>query len=386
MKATSLLGLLLLGTLPGLRGADLQQDVLRLTQVGPEGAGNEAASEAWKNVAGAGPAALALVLAQTGKTSAVADNWLRLAGNVIVDRALKAGGKLPLEELESFVRRTANTDAARVLAFDLLLQADPARAKALELTLTDDPVQALRRGAVAHLISAAAALEGEAAKEAYQKALKVVRDEDQTKTVAEALRKMGDTVDLPKHFGFITRWEVIGPFDNTERKGFAAQYGPEKDREKFSEYDGKTGKVSWKPYESTDEYGKIDFNKPLTPLKESTAYALAGFESPEERDVELRLGCKNAWKVWVNGVFVFGRDEYHRGQRMDQYKLKCRLRRGANTILVKCCQNEQTESWTAEWEFQLRVCDSTGTAVLSSAASANGRSPEGPKAASKSIR
>ena len=386
MKAMLFLSLLLLSTLPGLRGAELQEEVRRLTQVGPEGAGNEAASEAWKNVAGAGPVALAMVLDQTGKQGAVSDNWLRLAANVIVDRALKAGGKLPLAELESFVRGTANLDAARVLAFDLLLQADPGRAKSLELTLTDDPVQALRRGAVAHLISTAASLDGDTAKKAYQKALKAVRDEDQTKTVAEALRKMGETVDLPKHFGFITRWEVIGPFDNTERKGFEAQYGPEKELAKFSEYEGKSGKVSWKPYESNDEYGKIDFNKPLTPLKESTAYALAGFESSEERDVELRLGCKNAWKVWVNGVFIFGRDEYHRGQRMDQYKLRCHLRRGANTILVKCCQNEQTESWTAEWEFQLRVCDSTGTALLSSANSDTGSSADGLKAASKSAR
>ena len=376
MKATLLLSFLLLGALPGLRGADLQEDLRRLTQVGPEGAGNEAASEAWKKVAGAGPAALAGVLGQTGKTGAVADNWLRLAGNVIVDRALKSGGSLPLGELEAFVRETANLDAARVLAFDLLLQADPAKAKALELTLTDDPVQGLRRGAVAHLLSAAAALEGEAAKKAYKEALRVVRDEDQTKTVAEALRKMGETVDLPKHFGFITRWDIIGPFDNTERKGFDARYGPEKDRAMASKYEGKTGKVSWKQYESTDEYGKIDFNKPLTPLKEATAYAMASFESHEEREVELRLGCKNAWKVWVNGVAIFGRDEYHRGQRMDQYKLKCRMRQGVNTILVKCCQNEQTESWTAEWEFQLRVCDSTGTAVLSSSSLFDGLRPE----------
>jgi hypothetical protein len=32
---------------------------------------------------------------------------------------------------------------------------------------------------------------------------------------------------------------------------------------------------------------------------------------------------------------------------------------------VKLCQNEQKEKWTVEWEFQLRVCDSTGTAILS---------------------
>jgi hypothetical protein len=59
---------------------------------------------------------LASVLGDTGKAGAVADNWLRLAGNVIVDRALKSGASLPLAELEAFVRETANLDAARVLA------------------------------------------------------------------------------------------------------------------------------------------------------------------------------------------------------------------------------------------------------------------------------
>ena len=37
-----------------------------------------------------------------------------------------------------------------------------------------------------------------------------------------------------------------------------------------------------------------------------------------------------------------------------------------NTILVKACQNEQTEEWTVQWEFQLRVCDETGVAILAS--------------------
>jgi hypothetical protein len=48
---------------------------------------------------------------------------------------------------------------------------------------------------------------------------------------------------------------------------------------------------------------------------------------------------------------------------MDQYTLKGRLKKGPNCVLVKCCQNEQTESWTVEWEFQLRVCDSAGTGL-----------------------
>ena len=40
------------------------------------------------------------------------------------------------------------------------------------------------------------------------------------------------------------------------------------------------------------------------------------------------------------------------------------LKAGKNTILVKVCQNEDVKDWTKEWEFQLRVCDATGTAIL----------------------
>ena len=94
-------------------------------------------------------------------------------------------------------------------------------------------------------------------------------------------------------------------------------------------------------------------------------YAWTDFDSPREQQVELRLGCKNAWKLWLNGEFIFGRDEYHRGMQMDQYRYRVTLRPGVNRILLKVCQNEQQEDWTVQWEFQLRVCDETGTAILS---------------------
>ena len=89
------------------------------------------------------------------------------------------------------------------------------------------------------------------------------------------------------------------------------------------------------------------------------------FVSETARPAELRLGCKNAWKVWLNGKLLFSRDEYHRGMQIDQYRMPVELEAGRNTILVKACQNEQVESWTVEWEFQLRVCDKLGTALLS---------------------
>ncbi|MGB8170582.1 MAG: hypothetical protein WCF18_23970 [Chthoniobacteraceae bacterium] len=361
-----LLPCLIVATLASLHGA--ADDPLKtLAAVEREGRGNEAASAAWKEVVQRGPAALPSVLAAAGKGSAVADNWLRLAGDVIVENAKRAKQPLPLAEVEAFLRDTAHASPARRLAFDLLQQADQARADAVEPSLIADPVQELRRGAVQRLIDAAKAKDDAGKKAGYLQALEAVRDEDQTKFLAEELKKLGAPVDLARHFGFVMQWCVIGPFDNTERKGFDTVFPPEKEIALQSSYPGKEKQVGWVNFESKDDYGKIDLNKPLGMLKEATAYAVANFESPTERDAELRLGCKNAWKVWLNGELLFGRDEYHRGQQMDQYKLKCRLRKGINTVLVKACQNEQKEDWTVEWEFQLRVCDPAGTAILTAA-------------------
>ena len=342
-----------------------------LVAVDREGKGNEAASAAWKEVVKAGPSALPALLASTGKGSVVADNWLRLAGDVIVANALREKQSMPFAEIEAFIKDTNQAPAGRQLAFDLLRQADQGKADALEPSLAQDPVQSLRRGAVQRLMDAAKGKTGIEVKTTYLQALDVVRDEDQTKIIVGELKKFGEKIDLRRHFGFLTKWQVIGPFDNTERKGFDTVFAPEKEIQLNAAYDGKGKQVKWQAFESADEYGKLDFNKPLGMQKESTAYAVTTFESNADRDVELRLGCKNAWKVWLNGELLFGRDEYHRGQQMDQYKLKCRLKKGANTILVKCCQNEQKEDWTVEWEFQLRLCDGAGTAIAAANTPAN---------------
>ena len=77
------------------------------------------------------------------------------------------------------------------------------------------------------------------------------------------------------------------------------------------------------------------------------------------------MGCINGNKVWVNGELVIANHVYHAGTEVDQYVAPVKLQPGPNSILVKVCQNEQTESWAQRWQFQLRVCDAVGTAILS---------------------
>ena len=40
------------------------------------------------------------------------------------------------------------------------------------------------------------------------------------KVVTEALKKLGHPVDLASHFGFVQDWNLVGPFDNRQGKGF----------------------------------------------------------------------------------------------------------------------------------------------------------------------
>ncbi len=363
MTSHRLLPLLLAFT--GTAFADLASSLKDLRAVGREGEGNIAASAAWKQVALAKPDELPLLLAAMDGANPLAENWLRAAAGSIEERSPKA---LPVAALAKFVQDTQHSPAGRTVAFDILLRHAPEQAAALTPKLLADPSAELRRHPVAKLIEEGNALlakgDKEAAATTYQKALEGARDEDQIKPLAKHLRDLGKEVNLPQHFGFLMHWHMIAPFSNTERKGFDEAYPPEQKIDLAATYPGKGQEAVWKDFTSTDDYGKIDFNKPFGMLKEVVGYATTDFDSATERDAEIRIGCKDGWKVWLNGHLVFGRDEYHRGARLDQYKLPCHLKAGKNTLLVKCCQNEQKETWTVEWEFQLRICDPTGTAIL----------------------
>ncbi|MDB2347928.1 hypothetical protein N9V84_08535, partial [Verrucomicrobiales bacterium] len=315
-----------------------------------EGEGNEAAAAAWKQIIQGDATSVVPVLEAMNGSNGLASNWLISAAQTIVDRELTNGNALPLEQLGAFLMDTRQEARARRLAFELIQRVDPETAQKLVPGMINDPSNALRRDAVAGLLDEAEAMvEAEkkpAASIVYRQALGAARDIDQVESASKALQELGQKVDLPKHFGFLMHWSVVGPFDNTERKGFDTVFPPEEGVDLTGEYDGKAGKVSWSRLATSDNYGMVDVNKAYGPLKEVTAYAFTEYESPSDQPAQLRLGCKNAWKIWLNGELVFARDEYHRGIRIDQYQLPVNLQKGKNTLLVKLCQNEQEEDWT----------------------------------------
>ena len=182
--------------------------------------------------------------------------------------------------------------------------------------------------------------------------------------LAERLRKLGQTVDLARQLGYVVRWKLIGPFDNIGDKGFDAVYGPEREIRVDAAYQGKKETVRWMDFTAADDLGTVDLNKALGEQKGVVGYALSEFVSPARQEVQLRLTSMNAVKLWLNGKPVNQYHVYHSGSQPDQYVNEVVLEPGRNEILVKVCQNELKQDWARQWDFQLRVCDADGGAIL----------------------
>ena len=352
-----------------LQAASIEENIQSIKSVDKFGKRHAEAKAAFNELSKRSASDLMTILQSFDGANPLAINWLRGAIDVIADRELKSSGKLPAKELEAFTQETSNSSEARRLAYELLVRVDATAPDRLIPKMLYDANPQFRREAVERLINRATkakeASDATAEKALLKEALSGATDDDQVQAVTKPLREMGEKIDLQKHFGFLAEWDLIGPFDNKELKGFDAVYPPEKEVDLKAKYPGKMGDVEWQHFSSDDDYGKIDIAKKTAPHKGAVTYATTTFVADRARDAELRLTTPNAWKLWLNGELIFARDEYHRGSMFDQYRVKAKLKSGPNRIVLKVCQNEQTEDWAQAWIYQFRVCDSAGVAIPS---------------------
>ena len=359
---------------------DVEALAAKLRSVGVKGEGHAEASPAWQAITKADADQLPAILAGMRGAGRLSENWFRAAVEAVAQRQLKQGGELPIAALEGFLADTSQAPRARRLAYELIAGVDSSAEQRLIPGLLHDPSLELRRDAVTLALKNAAQAEAagkkSAAVETYAKAFEAARELDQIKETSKKLRDYERPVDVPGHMGFVMDWHLIGPFDNTDKQGFDVAYPPEKQIDLAASYEGKVGQVKWKQHRTSDDFGIVDLNEIFERPKDgnnyqltkehkgSIAYALSEFETDQPREIEIRLGCINANKIWLNGELLTANQVYHAGMEVDQYVARGRLKQGANQILVKVCQNEQEDSWAQRWQFQLRVCDELGTAVL----------------------
>ena len=336
-----------------------------------EGVGNKAATQAVKTLSAAEADAIPAVLKGFTGASPLAANYLRSAVEAIADRQLADGAKLPAGQIEELVWDRSADPRARRLGYELLLRVDKSAEKRIIPEMLLDPSPEFRRDAVARLIMMADEISADpAAVKTYQQALSGATDSDQVKHIAAALKKFGKDVDLAGHYGFLTSWRIIGPFNNEGLVGFDKPSPPEEKLDLDAKLAGQRGEVAWDEIGTEHAYGILDIAKSIAPHKGAVMYLTTTFESGDADDIQFRFGTPNAWKIWLNGELLFGRDEYHRGMGIDQYQVGGKLKAGRNVILVKLCQNEQKDSWAQRYQLQLRVCHSSGIAVHQSRFSA----------------
>ncbi|MBI1830183.1 MAG: hypothetical protein HYR84_01885 [Planctomycetes bacterium] len=361
-----LCGLLLLLT-PTLGSAqEVQSLLLKIKTVGKEGAGNVEASKAWKELVALGPGVVPDVLSGMNDANPIAVNWLRTAVEAIHDKPHPT--KMPVAKIEAFLNDTKNAGHSRRLAYECLVKLDPNTPNRYLPKMLDDPSAELRRDAVQRKLDhgKVAAFESrDSQQKFYESLLKSARDRDQVDAVCKVLKEEFQIdVDLTKHYGFVTRWLLIGSFDNRKGVGFNTVYPPERGFEIKAVYPAKDdGQARWREHVTAKPLGLVDLNEVVGKHKGAVVYGYAAVESASERPVDIRAASNNAVRMWLNGKEIYFREEYHHGMAMDQHTGKGVLKAGRNEILIKVCQNEQTDSWAQLWSFQVRVCDYLGAAV-----------------------
>lgn len=328
----------------------------------------EATSRTQKVLALPAPAIEVVLNAFKGATPR-GQNWLRAIASDVADN-----GEFPADVVMKYYQDRSNDLVGRYVAYQLLTDngADPSELLADAAT---DPSLPIRYLKIKSLLEEANVAEKTGQKDQAIEILRNVvtngRSPNQLEKAAKSLKELGEKVDLAASLGMIRKWQVIGPFDNTDSKDFDTAYTPEQrylsdgnpvteDAEK-----GKNGSVSWQSVKSDSELGMVDLNAPLKNEKDAAAYAFTRItvSADDTGPAVVRLGCITANKVWVNGKLAFQNEVYHSGSRIDQYDGPCELVAGENTILVKVLQNAQTEPWAQDWEFQIRLTNPAGDAI-----------------------
>ena len=342
---------------------ELSDAIAKIKKVDKHGEGHAAAVEAMRVLNAATANQIPLILEGMDGANKLATNWLRSAVVSISGRA----DNLPTEKIKSYFLDQSNSHLGRLLAFDLLSQDDAKFADATIATLADDPSLPLRAKAIKQMLAQADKSNDDQVLSILVTALDKARDVNQVISAAKKLEEKGIAIDLQKQLGFLSQWQLVGNFDNAKGEGFDVVHGPEQnvqDIDLDAEYDAVGGTTAkWQSHNTADSLGLVDLNKVIGKVKGVTVYAYTTFSADEARAAEIRIGCINAHKVWLNGKLIISNNVNHNGISPDKFSGTGELTQGENQILIKVCQNEQTQQWAQRWQFQVRVCDQTGKAI-----------------------
>lgn len=156
-----------------------------------------------------------------------------------------------------------------------------------------------------------------------------VRRSTREETILATLKANG----LPTLEG---KWYSIGPFDNTDEKGFAEAFPPEKEIRLDGTYRGKKDRaVRWTEMPGFRLGSVVDLRL-YDDNDLSCIYLLHIFEAKTEAELPLSLGSDDTLTVWLNGERLLAK-QTRRGCVPDDDHVTLRCKPGRNELLVKVC-------------------------------------------------
>jgi HEAT repeat protein len=218
-----------------------------------------------------------------------------------------------------------------------------ARAAAM---LDEDSVRPEAAQAVLQIAPALTDAEPDAAGAALKKVLAVAVADD-TRVAAEAALK-----DVLKRSGFITSWQVAGPY-------------LEKDKDYIALFDiafppetSDSASVHWRDLPVNPDRSQARNMDLLQALggEQRVAYARTWLFAPNQQKARLEIGSDDGVKVWLDGRLVHA-NNVARSLQPASDNVEVTLNQGWNPVLLKVTQNN------AGWGFCLRVTEPAGAPV-----------------------
>jgi hypothetical protein len=170
--------------------------------------------------------------------------------------------------------------------------------------------------------------------------------------------------------GFVANWLICGPFPNPgerpDNTGFGTDYLKNYGGEAaFTPTNGMEIKidggaaVKFLPYATTGTdiiFGDVPHLKIESNQEKILVYCACWLDSDADKDVEVRVGSDDGYKLWINHQLISEQHVY-RAMEMDQETHKVKLNKGKNLLLIKVDQD------TGEYQFMLRVVGADGKAA-----------------------
>ena len=176
---------------------------------------------------------------------------------------------------------------------------------------------------------------------------------------ARALRMKPLAAKFPREMGFVTRWRLLGPFDNSDLNGHRGRDPFEPVRSLSAPVKRADGQQArWWNYKSPNG-GFLNLEKAFADKKGNwqLSYGYAGitYNAPRAMKAKLLMDSFFLFKVYVNGKEVFSKN----GENFDfpdKYAIKVNLKAGNNVIVVKATHTH-VSSDIYPWGLYLRVVD-----------------------------